>query len=110
MPFHLPFKIPYLPRHNYNYPYFQQYVKLHSTNTCNSQSNPNNYNQQEKKSEDCDSKQNNNLDESSEYFFEIFGIKLYFDDILILCLLFFLYTEGVKDQELFLCLILLLIS
>ena len=53
-------------------------------------------------------------DSSSEpfdsYFFEIFGLKLYFDDILLICLLFFLYEEGVKDQELFISLILLLLS
>lgn len=46
----------------------------------------------------------------NDYFFEIFGLKLYFDDILIICLLFFLYEEGVKDQELFISLILLLLS
>ena len=45
-----------------------------------------------------------------DYFFEIFGLKLYFDDILIICLLFFLYEEGVNDQELFISLILLLLS
>lgn len=45
-----------------------------------------------------------------EEYFEIFGIKLYFDDILIICLLFFLYNEGVQDQYLFICLILLLLS
>lgn len=43
-------------------------------------------------------------------FFEIFGLKLYYDDILLICLLFFLYNEGVKDQYLFISLILLLIS
>lgn len=42
--------------------------------------------------------------------FEIFGIKLYFDDILLVCLIFFLYQEGVKDQSLFISLILLLLS
>lgn len=42
--------------------------------------------------------------------FEIFGIKLYFDDILLICLIFFLYTEGVQDQYLFIALILLLLS
>lgn len=41
---------------------------------------------------------------------EILGITLYFDDILILGLLFFLYTEGVKDEFLFICLILLLLG
>ena len=42
--------------------------------------------------------------------FEILGFKIYFDDLLILCLLFFLYQEGIKDQYLFISLILLLIS
>lgn len=42
--------------------------------------------------------------------FEIFGIKLYFDDILLICLIFFLYNEGVQDQYLFIALILLLLS
>ena len=42
--------------------------------------------------------------------FEIFGITLYFDDIIIICLLLFLYNEGVKDQLLFVSLILLLLS
>jgi len=41
---------------------------------------------------------------------DLFGIKLYFDDILILSLLFFLYKEEVKDEGLFLALVLLLIS
>lgn len=48
------------------------------------------------------------LDEN--YFFELFGLKLYFDDILLICLIFFLYQEGVKDDELFISLILLLLS
>ena len=42
--------------------------------------------------------------------FEIFGIKLYFDDILLISLIFFLYSEGVKDDYLFITLILLLLS
>lgn len=43
-------------------------------------------------------------------WFDLFGIKLYFDDVLILSLLFFLYKEEVKDEGLFLALALLLIS
>ena len=42
--------------------------------------------------------------------FELFGIKLFFDDVLIISLIFFLYNEGVKDQSLFIALILLLLS
>ena len=45
-----------------------------------------------------------------EPFFEIFGLSLYFDDILLVCLIFFLYQEGVKDEGLFLALILLLLT
>ena len=42
--------------------------------------------------------------------FEVFGLKLFFDDILLICLIFFLYNEGVKDYYLFISLILLLLS
>lgn len=45
-----------------------------------------------------------------EPIFEILGIKLYLDDIIILGLLFFLYQEGVQDEMLFIALILLLLS
>ena len=45
-----------------------------------------------------------------EPIFEIFGIELYLDDIIILGLLFFLYKEGVQDEMLFITLILLLIG
>ena len=48
--------------------------------------------------------------DSSESYFEIFGLKLYNDDILLLGLIFFLYKEDVKDQYLFFALILLLLS
>lgn len=41
---------------------------------------------------------------------DLFGIKLHFDDVLILSLLFFLYQEEVKDEGLFLALVMLLIS
>lgn len=47
---------------------------------------------------------------NEDSYFEIFGIKLHFDDILLICLLLFLYNEGVKDQILFISLIMLLLS
>ena len=47
---------------------------------------------------------------NSPVWLDLFGIKLYFDDVLILSLLFFLYKEEVKDEGLFLALVLLLIS
>lgn len=43
-------------------------------------------------------------------FLDIFGIRLYYDDILLLSLIFFLYNEGVDDNGLFIALILLLLS
>lgn len=58
----------------------------------------------------------NNVKDSSDNFdtsnecFEIFGLKLYFDDLLIIALLFFLYQEDVKDTYLYIALILLLLS
>lgn len=50
------------------------------------------------------------FDNIEEPVFEIFGIKLYLDDIMILGLLFFLYQENVQDELLYIALILLLLS
>ena len=55
-------------------------------------------------------KKNNWKSNTDNYFFELFGLKLYFDDVLLICLIFFLYDEGVRDNELFISLILLLLS
>ena len=49
-------------------------------------------------------------DYDEEQCFEIFGLKLHFDDLLIIALLFFLYQEEVKDTYLYISLILLLLS
>ncbi len=63
------------------------------------------------KIEEINTKKEDTRSEASEKpIFEIFGIKLFFDDILLISLIFFLYTEGVKDQSLFISLILLLLS
>lgn len=43
-------------------------------------------------------------------YLEIAGIKLFSDDIILICLIVFLYNEKVKDQFLFIILILLLLS
>lgn len=45
-----------------------------------------------------------------EPIIDILGISLYLDDLIIIGLLFFLYQEGVKDDMLFLALILLLLT
>ena len=46
----------------------------------------------------------------NQVILEILGIKLYLDDLIILGLIFILYQEEVKDEMLFICLILLLLS
>ncbi|MCI8548718.1 MAG: hypothetical protein HFJ38_07545 [Bacilli bacterium] len=48
--------------------------------------------------------------DSEKPIIEIMGIKLYLDDLIIIGLLFVLYQEGVKDEILFISLILLLLS
>ena len=45
-----------------------------------------------------------------DYLFDLFGLKIYNDDILLVSLIYFLYSEGVKDDGLFIVLILLLLS
>lgn len=45
-----------------------------------------------------------------EEFFDLFGLKLYNDDLLLIGLIFFLYKEDVKDEYLFFALVLLLLS
>jgi len=110
MPFHSPFNYPYFFRPNYRYNY---YPHKYTNNIVNNNYNPleiSDNRLKETKTEDSTTEQTNRLDESSECLFEVFGLKLYFDDILIMCILYFLYTEGVQDQELFICLILLLLS
>ena len=42
-------------------------------------------------------------------FFEILGHKIYFDDLLIISLIFCLYKEGVEDQLLLIALLFLLL-
>lgn len=110
MMFNLPYwGMPYYrryPRYSYyNYPSNDYPIPAepqHSNQNINSKDNNVDNSVNEKK-------ENRSLDEDSPIF-EIFGIKLFFDDILLICLLFFLYSEGVQDQWLFITLILLLLS
>lgn len=106
------------------FPYFRRpygYNRMPYYNIYNQNMHPSNnsYNQniereQREKVVLQDNKQEENkkrtLNSQSEPIFEIFGIKLYFDDILIASLIFFLYNEGVEDNLLFISLILLLLS
>lgn len=96
MPFYSPF----------NLPFFYNNYKYHN----NTSFNHNNLNKEIPK-KNLEYKEKASVkSEASDTFFEIFGLKLYFDDILIICILFFLYNEKVHDEELFICLILLLLT
>ena len=120
MMFHYPyFGFPYYQRYSrYGYRYPSSYAYSSSTkkdrkerdhiekksqNTVHTNKKPNPPFDHIKK-EECSS----NGEDSP--LFQIFGIILYFDDILLICLIFFLYQEGVEDDSLFLALILLLLS
>ncbi len=92
------------------FPYFSNSYKKNYNNYLNSSYIM--HSNHTKKSNNNEKKEPNTSKEISKenYFFEVFGLKLYYDDILLVCLIFFLYNEGVKDDELFLSLILLLLS
>lgn len=55
----------------------------------------------------CDKTENT---EDSNICINILGIKLYLDDLIILFIIFILYKENIKDNELIICLFLLLLS
>lgn len=57
-----------------------------------------------------DTIENTKNENDEDVLFEIFGLKLFYDDVLLICLIFFLYQEGVEDQYLFVALVLLLLS
>lgn len=64
----------------------------------------------DKSKENCSKENPKDVKDNNDMFFELFGIKLHYDDILLISLIFFLYNEGVEDKELFISLILLLLS
>ena len=80
--------------------------------------NNNEYNQKKSKKIEINQKKSEKLEidnfsdnfDDYNFFLNLFGLNLYFDDILIISILFFLYSEHVQDEELFLCLVLLLLS
>ena len=120
MPFRLPFNFPF----GYNRPIYPRFNTFHysygnykSENLKHNNNFQANTSQNKKRRSFNDSpniidssKDNQKENDFSEPFLELLGIKLYFDNIIIIYLLFFLYTENVNDEELFICLILLLLS
>lgn len=75
-------------------------------------SNPQNFLEFNNLSEDnrISNQKNKSNKNNDDYLFDLFGLKIYYDDVLLVSLIYFLYSEGVKDDGLFIVLILLLIS
>lgn len=93
----------------------------HSANTVNSNvSNKQlNFNVDSNVSNNCPPKddksenfkqKNKSNQNTDKYLFDLFGLKIFSDDVLLISLIYFLYSEGVKDDGLFIVLILLLLS
>ena len=113
------FNFPYFG-YPYHRPYYQYYNPQNYVDIQKNISNEKNYNK------DCTSKKvdkenvqrdvnsldynNNIVDNNDAPIFEIFGIKLYSDDLIILVVLFLLYEQNVKDEMLYIILFLLLFS
>ena len=104
------FRFPY-----YGYPY-NYYKYYNHYNNLNQQIAKSEIDNSEKKesitnsepiSNTNNSKRSSNSDQA---IFEIMGIKLYLDDLIILGVLYFLYEQNVKDEMLYIILFLLLLS
>ena len=103
----------------YNYPFFgfpsyrSRYYK-NNYNKYNPNVGLNNHNNQQKttfSNSNIESEKVAPCDVSfyKDDCFDFFGLKLHFDDILIIALLFFLYKEEIDDVYLFIALFLLLL-
>ena len=95
----------------YNYPYYKYYNKYPNNDI--------NYipTEKEEKNSITNSTEISNTinsrsssEKEDQAIFEIFGIKLYLDDLIIFGLLFFLYQQNVQDEMLYMILFLLLFS
>lgn len=103
----------------YRYPYYRNYHPYYNSYYNNLRPNVKNFDDVKHEAKPIKEikKETSSFKETSsdkrindEPLFEIMGIKLYFDDILILCLIFFLYQEGTDDSFLMIALVLLLMS
>ena len=101
------------PFNNYYFNYKKNNFNYLKNNDFYSKKNQINSKKIEKNQKKSEKLENNNFSDNFDnykYFFNLFGLNLYFDDVLIICILFFLYNEQVHDEELFICLLLLLLS
>ncbi len=88
----------------FNYPYYN-YYRRPIQYTAHEQKNSITNSKEISNTIDCKKSSN-----SEQAIFEILGIKLYIDDLIILGILFFLYKQEVKDEMLYIILLLLLFS
>lgn len=121
--FQYPYNNRYYPRYNYineNYMYNSNNINSEKKDTSHTNENDTYNNYIDEKTQKNKSSRYSGFGpihfqnpfelDSEQPVLEILGISLYLDDLIILGLLFFLYKEGVKDDMLFLSLILLLLS
>lgn len=113
------FNFPYFgyPYHN---PYYQYYNKqrnyvniqknISNTENCPEISTPEKADEKNVQRDLTSLDTNNQNTDGDSPIFEIFGIKLYSDDLIILAVLFLLYEQNVKDEILYIILFLLLFS
>ena len=105
------FRFPY---YGYPYNYFKYYNQFNSSNFSNHKQEDSNIKQEKSSitndnliSNTTDSKRSSN---SEQAIFEILGIKLYIDDLILLGVIYFLYQQKVNDEMLYIILFLLLFS
>lgn len=102
----------------YNYPYYKYYNRYNPNikDTTNNNKSQNQEEYKDEKSSITNSRKISNTtisraySDSEQAIFEIFGIRLYLDDLIIIGLLFFLYQQNVSDETLYIILFLLLFS
>lgn len=96
----------------WSYPYYYNHYmyNLPNGNFVNTPSNKNTSIATNTNISDNTSTSRSSTSKEESPIFEFLGIKLYLDDIIILCLLFFLYQEKVHDEMLYIILFLLLFS
>ena len=108
--FHSPFFTPNSFSKNKN-KYRSRYYNYNNTISSNNfYKNVNYEHTQEKENSTQKSIQSSFSSNENDILFEFFGLKIYFDDVLIICILLFLYKEKIQDEYLFIALILLLLS
>lgn len=99
----------------YNYPYYRYYNGYYKNNGQDINTQDLEIKKEEKDSitslNEASNTTNSRFDSTTDQaIFEILGIKLYLDDLIILGILFFLYQQNVKDEMLYIILFLLLFS